>query len=253
MPPPSHPLAAIMASENKLFWLTPENKELPSLQAFLRPFEDVLSVIASGPSLQFQFMVLQMPTAILHDDSSSALFEHVYRSLLVMGQSVALHIVSLQDHGIHQDRQNLVLIASPYPGLGIMGLHPETRPSADSSTLHELLGDLGIGNTHTACKYRSRNPIPNAFTSTTYSGDDENYSMAIFSPDGKNLNLYNHHTGRKPPSGHPRDCIHIIDNDGSEPVPLNRHSARLLVHKCQFHPQGKLETQTSNCMGISAR
>lgn len=217
MPPPGHPLVACLACENKAFRFRPGNKDMPSMQACQRFYEDMTSVI--GSSFAFKFTVLQMPVAVLHSVLGYALFEHIYHLLFNMEQSVALHILSLQDYGIHQDRQILALIASPYPGLGAVGLMPEPNPSADSSTLHELLRGLAISNARPSYLANNQSSMAMCLSDVGEGSDSAKH------------NVYNHNTDRAAPPN-PEDRV-IVDIDSSDAISLCCHSTRPLVHKSQ--------------------
>ncbi|KAK0704306.1 hypothetical protein B0H67DRAFT_591072 [Lasiosphaeris hirsuta] len=216
MPPPDHPRVACLASGNTVFGLRASSNEMPSMPTFLRLLEDMGTVVTS--SLEFDFTVLQMPVAVLHSASASTLFKHIYTLLVNMEQSVALHIVSHRDHNIHQDRRMLIIVASRYPGLDLVGPGPESNPSThDNSTLYTLLKDLAINNTRSANADDHLNAMATCL------------SNVIEEADFTRKNLYNHNTGRTI-LPNTRDCV-VVDIGDPTVVSLSSPSSRPLVHK----------------------
>ncbi|KAK5651368.1 hypothetical protein OQA88_12525 [Cercophora sp. LCS_1] len=206
MPPDGHPLIANFAFENSEFRLSTSNQRMPPSQDFLKLMEDVSSVIESP--LKPHFTVLQMPIAVLHNETRSKLLHHMLDLLEDMEQSISLHFVTLKNHGIYQDRQILVLVSSStrYPGLGTVGLNA----GSSSLTLHELLKDLEIDNSNLAY----------------LAGHDE--AMAMCST-GNGTKVYNHDTGKAAPVDQ-EDRV-VVDIESSDAVHLSAHSAKSLVHK----------------------
>ncbi|KAK0639088.1 hypothetical protein B0T16DRAFT_462791 [Cercophora newfieldiana] len=210
---PGQPVVACLAGANTMFRLHPENEQMPSIETFLKPLEDMVSFMWTELASKFHFAVLQMPIAALHDNARDILFNHIHKCVIDVGLSVALHVVALSDYGIRQDRYSLVIIVSRYPGLHLVLPEFDVVTSAADLTLAKLLGDLAISNTR-----------------SNYQDSNGKNLLAMFLSGGENV--YNHATGRTFLA--PRERILVDINEGadnSSTVPICYPLSRPLVHK----------------------
>lgn len=137
-------------------------------------------------SLSFDFMVLTMPAAALHDLVFTRLVEVIFQ-LLERRYAVHLRLLSLPEHDIPQDRKVLVLLASP---VCITAPWGDARTRAPSKpTVGSLIGDLAVNNPHV--------------------NRDRRTSFAFQPTGGTNSIRHNHQTGHQQASSRPV----ILDTD----------------------------------------
>ncbi|KAK4444027.1 hypothetical protein QBC34DRAFT_360992 [Podospora aff. communis PSN243] len=213
---PGQPLVASLASKYTAFRLRDGNTAMPSLEDFLQPFNDMISLV-SCPSLTFHFTALQMPVAVLRNDdddaSCDALFDYMNQFLVKLGHSVSLQVLSLSEYGLPQDRQVVVVTTSLYPGMNLVDLDTDERNETApvDENLCYGLEDLSIDNT------RPR-----------YQESNGSNSLAMCSVGNKVY--YNHGTGRKPRNIN--ECI-VVDATGNPPgaIRLFHSASRPHVHQ----------------------
>lgn len=147
--PSGNPKVAIVAGENSNFRLTPEATSMPSEQEFLTPLD--LLDMASRSFFQPDFLVLTMPASVLHQSTIGRLSIAIER-LRDLRNLVQVSLQPLSNYGILQERWSLVLIASPYPGLGLFSVGRARANRADPTertstrVVRDIIGDLEFSN-----------------------------------------------------------------------------------------------------------
>jgi hypothetical protein len=211
LPTPEHPRIALVAGENTPFRLSDRNKQMPSMDEFLRPL-NVMDAAANsllGPD----FLVMLMPPALLHRSTIGRFSTSIFK-LLEQRLSVHVRISSLQDHGIPQERSTLIVVASPFcASLPWRFDWPVTgrRPSVK---VEDLIGDLAFENPR-ATQGGKGGFVCSVPAQNRPTIDEEN---------GRTQYVYNHQTGRLAPLG--QTPIDMSANT----ISMSCNSPKSLVH-----------------------
>lgn len=192
MPGPEIAKVVTVSGANEKFVLSDQDIQgAGALRRFLEPLE-ILKAAVRSAALSPDFLVMTMPFEILHESVVGTLIRTVF-TLLRHRYSVHLRKLSVQKCGVPQDRNVIVLLASPIcaePHWAFESL-AEDRPlnKAQSLTIGDAIEDLSFNNsrplepgeTAFVCKYTPNLPLrPFAISARTAS------PAAI---------LYNHKTG----------------------------------------------------------
>ena len=185
MPLNERPRAVIVAFQAETFKLQVANNRIPDLQAFLRPLHQI--EVAADSDLKPDFLVVFMPPTVYHDWAIGRLLSCIQR-LTRQRFSVHLRDLRLQDYGIPQERDVVVLIASPL-GVAIPWRSNEASVARTGTLcVWDMIKDLASTNPRTS---------PNGAGS--FIGPDFALQTEL-NPvrDGKRGSLiHNHDTGRR--------------------------------------------------------
>ncbi len=140
------PKVVLFAGKYANFRINDSNERMPTLQQFLHGL-DVIDMAAAGKGTDF--VVMFMPPALLHESAVSRFSETISR-LLKMRFSVHLKIIHVGDYGLPQDRNLLVLVASPICAQLPWKFGQHTVPPCDAVDLGRLIADLTFGNSRVA-------------------------------------------------------------------------------------------------------
>ncbi|KAK2751820.1 hypothetical protein FQN55_009263 [Onygenales sp. PD_40] len=135
------PKIALVSGANSTFALDDIIHNTHSMDKFLAPL-DVLDAAANStefPAGGFDFLVLTMPSAVLHHRVLSRFLQSVFL-LLRRRFCVHLKLLDLSAHGIPQRRKHLVLFASP------VCTAPGWDSTPQSVTISDLIGDITSEN-----------------------------------------------------------------------------------------------------------
>jgi hypothetical protein len=221
LPTPEHPRIALVAGENTSFRLSDGNKQMPSMDEFLRPL-DVMDAATNSP-LGPDFLVMLMPPALLHRSTIGRFSTSIFK-LLEQRLSVHIRLSSLQDHGIPQERSTLIVVASPF--CASLPWHfdwPITGPRP-SVKVKDLIGDLAFENP------RATQGAKGGFVCSV----PAQKNPASDEGNGRTQYIYNHQTGRSTPLGEtPVDmsanAISVSCNSPKSLVHPSKSSVHLLI------------------------
>ena len=215
LPPPEYPRIALVAGENTRFRLSDRNKQMPSMDEFLRPL-DVMDAAANSP-LSPDFLVMLMPPALLHHSTIGRFSRSIFK-LLEQRLSVHINLSPLQDHGIPQERSTLIVVASPF--CAPLPWHfdwPVPGPHL-SVKVKDLIGDLAFENPR-ASRGAKGGFVCSIPTRNSPTSDEGN---------GRTKYIYNHQTGRSAPL---RETP--IDMNANA-ISMSCNSPKSLVHPRKF-------------------
>ena len=211
LPSPEDPRIALVAGENTRFRLSDGNKQMPSIDEFLTPF-DIVDAASNSP-LSPDFLVMLMPPALLHHSTIGRFTKSIFK-LLERRFSVHIRLYSLQDHGLSQERSTILVVASPFCAALPWSIGQPINGPRPWVEVKGLIGDLAFENPRATqgakggfvCSVPAQNkPV----------SDEGN---------GRPLYIYNHQTGRSAPLG--EDPIDMSANA----IPLYYDSPKSLVH-----------------------
>jgi hypothetical protein len=200
-----------VAGKNTCFRLNDGNKQMPSMEEFLRPLE-IMDAAANSP-LGPDFLVMLMPPALLHRSTIGRFLTSIFK-LLEQRLSVHMKLSPLQDHGIPQERSTLIVVASPF--CASMPWHfdwPVTGPRP-SVKIKDLIGDLAFENPR-ATQGAKGGFVCSVPAQNNPDSDEGNRSTKY---------IYNHQTGRSAPLG--KTPIDMNANANS----VSCNSPKSLVH-----------------------
>ncbi|KAK2803834.1 hypothetical protein FQN50_006841 [Emmonsiellopsis sp. PD_5] len=168
------PKIALVAGANSTFALDDIIHDTHSVDKFLAPLDalDAAATSTEFPAGGFDFLVLAMPSAVLHHRVLPRFLQSVFL-LLQRRYCIHLKLLDLSAHGIPQRRKQLVLLASPICAVPGWDFTPQ------SVTVSDLIGDITFDN-----------PRP---------GQDGKTAFVCKPAHGSGCNLmhdiYNHQTG----------------------------------------------------------
>ncbi|OAG35296.1 hypothetical protein AYO21_10498 [Fonsecaea monophora] len=181
-PNPAPPNIALVAGANAPFRLNEANQKMSSAENFVSQL-DLVNMALEGPSKPDFLVVLSSP-AVLHAAVVPRFLATIV-NFLKHRRSVHMRLCRLKEHGLPQERNVLLLVASPFCAPLPWYLHwPASSSRPETITLRDLIGDLDFDNSRTGAG------PDRAFHSPAIP-----YPGSI--PDGKTFSLYGRWLGSK--------------------------------------------------------
>ncbi|KIW70371.1 hypothetical protein PV04_02645 [Phialophora macrospora] len=142
LPDPVPPRIVLFASKHTHFKINELNRHMPTLDQFLHDLEVIDKAAAEeGPN----FLVMIMTPAFLHSSAISR-FSETILGLLQMRYSVHMKLVQVKSFGLPQERNILIIVASPICAPLPWKDEKYTIQPTDVVDLGELIADLSFEN-----------------------------------------------------------------------------------------------------------
>lgn len=193
-PGPEIPKIVLVSGRNRNFGFPSEENKADLHRDFTLPLRNLTMVLEVNTSRP-DFLVLTMPSAVLHEELIGEYMKAVL-AILEQGYSVHMKKISVNDHNIPQNRTVMLLVAAP-PCTGPQWNEPllSSDPTRQTLKVRDVISDISF-----------RNPrADGGATKGFVCGHNHPVPRSPVSEAGHHRNLYNHQIGCKTEATTPID------------------------------------------------